>query len=170
MNPRSAAKMNPRQALSFLFSTQGRITRRQLALGILPVLIIGLAATDQLNSAPLTAIFWLAFAWPLFVATPWKRLHDMGRAGWWNIVFHVLYAIGFVFFLSEYVAAEGGWAALFDGAPPTTVDKDLTASGLGGFSTVLIALPIHLFWLYAIPSAREDNRYGPAPTATKKSR
>lgn len=159
--------MTPRAALTFLFSTEGRITRRDLAIGVLPLLVAGLAVTDLANSPALTALFWAFVAWPLFIATPWKRLHDMGRAGWWNAVFLVLYALGFLFFLGEYVAAEGGWSMLFDGMPPSTVDKDLTAGGLGGFSTVLIALPIHLFWLYAVPSAREDNRYGPARAASK---
>lgn len=147
----------------YLLSVEGRISRLGLALGMLLPLLVVIWVTDLLDNWVLTSAAWLAFAWPLFVATPWKRLHDTGRSGRWNLVFLAFYVLGFGFLLTEYVAAEGGWAALFDGEPPSTRDDDLSASGLGGFSTVLIFLPIHLFWLYLIPSQRGDNRYGPPP-------
>jgi len=157
--------VTPDAILRFLISTQGRINRKQLALGILLPLMVAVWITDALNSWVLTALVWIFFAWPLFVATPWKRLHDQGRSGRWNLIFLAFYALGFVFLLGEYVPAEGGWAALFDGQEPSTVDDDLTANGLGGFSTILIFLPIHLFWLYLLPSQRGANRYGPPPSA-----
>ncbi|MEM1379313.1 MAG: DUF805 domain-containing protein [Pseudomonadota bacterium] len=157
--------MTPQAAWTFLTSTQGRISRRGLALGVLLPLFISLAIVDALNNAAVTALFWLLAAWPLFVATPWKRLQDMDRTGRWNLVFLPFYALGFGFFLGEYVLAEGGWAKLFDGQAPETIQTDLTASGLGGFSTILIFLPIHLFWLYLIPGVKGDNSYGSPPRA-----
>ncbi|NRA31039.1 MAG: DUF805 domain-containing protein [Parvularculaceae bacterium] len=155
--------MTPREALTFYFSPNGRISRRGLALGVLLPMVAVLALIDVTNSPVASTLIWLVIGWPLLVATPWKRLQDMGRSGRWNVIFLAFYALGFLFFLGEYAAAEGGWSSFFDGVAPTTVDNDLTANGLGGFSTILIFLPIHLFWLYLIPGAHGDNRYGPAP-------
>ncbi|WP_031555283.1 DUF805 domain-containing protein [Parvularcula oceani] len=152
-------------AVRFLFDPRGRIGRRQLFVGLfLPFLLLA-AIVDAFDSAALSLAFWLASAWPVFVATPWKRMHDMGRTGRWNLVFYLFYAIGFAFFLSEYVSAEGGWGALFDGVPAETTSQDLTASGMGGFSTVLIFLPIQIAWLYFIPGKRGPNDYGPGSLA-----
>jgi uncharacterized membrane protein YhaH (DUF805 family) len=155
--------MSPVSILDFLGSTRGRLSRKGLALGALLPFIVLMAVVDALDDPWITAVVWLLIAWPLFIATPWRRLHDQGRSGRWNVIFLFFYAIGFAFFLGEYVPAEGGWARLFDGEAPRTVDDELTAGGLGGLSTVLIFLPIHLFWLYVMPSARGDNRYGPPP-------
>ena len=159
--------MTPSSVLTFWFDTTGRVSRKGLALGVLLPLIAALALVDLSNSWVLTTAFWTAFAWPLLIATPWKRLHDMDRSGRWTLIFVVFYVIGFFFFLAEYAGAEGGWHKLFDGAPPETTDKDLTANGLGGFSTVLIFLPIQLFWLYLVPGTKGDNRYGPPPQPGK---
>lgn len=151
------------RALRFLTDPSGRMGRRSLALGsFLPFLVvIGLA--DAADSMAVMVAAWALIAWPVLVAHPWRRLHDMGRRGRWNLVFYGFYLLGFAFFFSEYVPAEGGWAALFDGAPAETIDDELTASGLGGLSTVLIFLPIQLAWLYLIPGQRGPNPYGPDP-------
>ncbi len=155
--------MSPQAAFTFLFSPTGRISRKGLALGLLLPFLLVVAASDYANSWVVSGLVWAFFAWPMFIATPWKRMHDQGRTGKWNLLFLFFYVVGFSFFLGEYVAGEGGWAALFDGQDPSTIDDDLSASGLGGFSTVLIFLPIHFFWLYLIPSQSEPNAYGPPP-------
>ncbi|MEM6747549.1 MAG: DUF805 domain-containing protein [Pseudomonadota bacterium] len=155
--------MTPKDAINHYFSPRGRLSRKGLALSVLLPLLAVMFAVDASNSPALSAIIWALILWPLMVATPWKRLHDTGRTGKWNAIFLVFYVIGFTFFLGEYVPAEGGWGALFDGQDPTATDDDLTASGLGGFSTVLIFLPIQLFWLYLIPGTEGENRYGPSP-------
>ena len=147
-----------------LADPRGRSGRRALLIGnLLPFLVLAFV-TDRLDSATASSLFWLVVAWPLLVAGPWRRLHDMGRRGAWNLLFYGFDAVGFAFLLGEYVPAEGGWGALFDGVPPRTTDDALTASGLGGFSTLLIFLTIHLAWLYLIPGQRRANPYGPPRT------
>jgi uncharacterized membrane protein YhaH (DUF805 family) len=148
-------------------SASGRLNRRGLALFHLLPFFAVMLVVDISDNALFTALVMALVAWPLFVAGPWKRLHDMGRSGRWNLVFYAFYLLGFLFFFGEYAAAEGGWPALFDGKDPVTTDDQLSASGLGGFSTILIFLPIHLFWLYLIPSQRGANRYGPAPNISE---
>ena len=154
---------------AFFLSTRGRMTRRELALGSFLPFFALMAASDAADSALVSVLAWAVVAWPVFVAHPWRRMHDMGRRGLWNLVFYAFYTLGFAFFLGEYVPAEGGWAALFDGAPATTADDQLTASGLGGLSTVLIFLPIQLVWLYAMPGQRAANAYGPPRSSTDES-
>ena len=139
--------------------------RRDLALFSLLPFVAVMAVTDALDSAVASGIGWALVAWPVLIAHPWRRLHDLGRTGRWHYVFLFFYALGFAFFLSEYVPSEGGWAALFDGEPSVTVDDALTASGLGGLSTLLIFLPIQIVWLYGFPGQRGENRFGPDPKA-----
>ena len=148
-----------RAAILSYLSPNGRMGRRALLLrSLLPFLAL-IGAADAADSAAVMTLAWGIAAWPLLVAHPARRMHDMGRSARWNLVFYAFYALGFAFFLGEYVPAEGGWAALFDGEPARTVDDQLTASGLGGFSTLLIFLPIHLAWLYLVPGrANETER------------
>jgi len=155
--------MSPRKAFDLYFDPRGRMSRKGLLLAILLPLFALMLIVDKSDSPAVSGLVWALILWPLLIATPWKRFHDIGRTGKWNAVFLAFYALGFGFFLGEYVPAEGGWSALFDGEQPTATDDDLTASGLGGFSTVLIFLPIQLFWLYLIPGTEGENRYGPSP-------
>ena len=143
--------------------------RRDLLLfSLLPFGVV-MAVADALDSAVASAIGWALVAWPVLVAHPWRRLHDLGRTGRWHYVFLFFYALGFAFFLGEYVPSEGGWAALFDGVPSVTVDDQLTASGLGGLSTLLIFLTIEVVWLYGFPGQRGLNRFGPDPKASAET-
>ncbi|MEM6913750.1 MAG: DUF805 domain-containing protein [Pseudomonadota bacterium] len=155
--------MTSQKALQFYFDPRGRLSRKSLLVSVLLPLFAVMLVVDASNNPVFSGLIWGLVVWPLLVATPWRRLQDTGRTGKWNAIFLVFYAIGFSFFLGEYVPAEGGWDALFDGVDPVATDDDLTASGLGGFSTVLIFLPIQFFWLYLIPGTDGENRYGPPP-------
>ena len=78
----------------FLFSLQGRISRRQYWLNfILPVLglsfIIAFVSDPQLN--PDEGGYWLVILWSLAVlwpgvATQVKRWHDRDKSGWWYFI------------------------------------------------------------------------------------
>lgn len=149
-------------AARFVLDPRGRMGRKALFFGSFVPFVVIIGIADAANSVGVMVAAWALVAWPLFFAHPWRRLQDMGRRGTWNLVFYGFYALGFSFFFGEYVPSEGGWGALFDGRPAVTTDDTLTASGLGGFSTVLIFLPIQLVWLYLIPGRKADNRFGPA--------
>lgn len=155
--------MTPGGAVRFLTGTRGRLSRRGLTLGSFVPFLVVMILADAANDPAAATLGWALVAWPVLVAHPWRRLHDLGRSGRWHLVFLLFYGIGFAFLLAEYVPNEGGWAALFDGAPSVTVDDELTASGLGGFSTLLIFLTIEVGWLYGFPGQRGVNRYGPDP-------
>ena len=78
----------------FLFSLQGRISRRQYWLNfILPVFalstLIALVSDPRLNpngGGNWLVILWsLAVLWP-GVATQVKRWHDRDKSGWWYLI------------------------------------------------------------------------------------
>ena len=148
-------------------SLRGRMRRRDLILlSFLPFVAV-MTVADLADSTAAATAAWALVAWPVLVAHPWQRLHDLGRSGRWHLLFLAFYALGFAFFLREYVPSEGGWAALFDGAPSVTVDDALTASGLGGLSTLLIFLTIEVAWLYFFPGQGGANRFGPDPKGAR---
>ncbi len=80
----------------FLFSLQGRISRKQYWLNfLLPALgislLIGFLASGADQTSPSGPMDWLAIAWSLAllwpgIATQVKRWHDRGKSGWWYLI------------------------------------------------------------------------------------
>ena len=116
----------------FLFSSAGRIGRRAFVAGALGVLALGLVV----RSVPppgLEWTGWLANPPILFCAACLvaKRLHDVGRTGWWGGI--ILMAVMIL------------W-----GRP----------QGLGGFVSMLVVAWAGVE-LLLLPGQPEFNRYGP---------
>ncbi len=75
--------------LKFFFSSDGRISRSQYWFGTVAALLVALAGYNVLEIAyllyylgafvMLLAITALSFLWV-------KRLHDLGRSGWWALL------------------------------------------------------------------------------------
>jgi uncharacterized membrane protein YhaH (DUF805 family) len=94
----------------------------------------------------------LGFCWLAYAAIS-KRLHDMGRSGWWFATGLVGWFIGsFVFALA--VALAAGTAAL---APDTPTHHAL-------FAFMLLPLVVGLVWLHMAAGDRAHNKYGPVPS------
>ena len=142
---------------SLFFSAEGRIGRQVFWIGWLMLLgahvvagwipligqVIGLVAV---------------FAW---VCLCTKRLHDMGRSGWWQLVPVVLgpvlivgsaMSIGFGAILGEITNIDTDWAAL---------------AGVGGLlvSVAIAFLSVAGFtlWLGIAEGQAGENRYGEPP-------
>ena len=172
---------SPPEALRFYASPKGRVSRRGIWLGLLlPYLAgsVGLGAVS--DSAQL--VWGALFLWPLFVAVPIKRFHDMGRAWWWVMVFGagIAFGAGYLWWdLGQAANAVGltaaeAWAdmegyaelardAVARGERSGQRGPLLSASGWGGLSTVLIFGTIQFGWLYLVPGQPAENRYGPPP-------
>jgi uncharacterized membrane protein YhaH (DUF805 family) len=95
----------------------------------------------------------LAFCWLGYAAIS-KRLHDMGRSGWWFatglagwLVASMVFAVG--------VAVAAGPAQLAPGTP--TYDAV--------FVCMLLPLVVGLLWLHVTAGERAANKYGPVPAA-----
>jgi uncharacterized membrane protein YhaH (DUF805 family) len=137
----------------FLFSAQGRIGRRSywlfmglsIAVGLIAGVIDGFAFSN-FESGPVAAIMSLASVFPS-ICIQTKRLHDLGRSGWFQLVpiLALLPAVSLFFGGGEVypaiaifivVVAFGGmfiWLGFFKGQPgpnkygePNSGDRDVT--------------------------------------------
>lgn len=169
----------------FLFNPQGRISRKGIWLGFfLPYLAITLVLGFLEAIVPLLGIVsflvGLFYFWPSMGAVPIKRLHDLGRSGWWLLAF---YGVGFALLI---VAAVGLFAspagqslleAMSDGsferyseAEQAEAFMALFSDGLSGLAIAGLVLSV-LFGLfqfvvfYVLPGQRADNRFGRDPLA-----
>jgi uncharacterized membrane protein YhaH (DUF805 family) len=93
-----------------LFSFQGRIRRTAfwvsvIIMGIVYMLLtlpLGALITPkgEFNLTPLSLIYWgalfIVFSWMSF-AIGAKRLHDIGKSGWWQLIIFIP-LIGFIFY------------------------------------------------------------------------
>ena len=118
--------------------------------------------TKQYSSGWVGTIFGL-FVFVPGLAVAWRRIHDIGRSGWWIVA---PFAVSFALVFSTMLATIG-WTALLR-AIFSTGNVSVEAGGgalvasvaiLGMFSTLLI-------WLCG-KSQPGTNKYGPNPHTTK---
>lgn len=104
---------------------------------------LGLGTVEQ--GGPVSLAVSLALIAPT-MAVSWRRLHDVGRSGWWALAPYGL------------AAAAGALALAGAGAP--------TAEALSGFLGLcaLAAFALLLFW-FIRPGEPGANRHGPEPAA-----
>jgi uncharacterized membrane protein YhaH (DUF805 family) len=144
--------------LHLLFSPQGRIRRRDFWVGF----SIVLAASLTVNVIPVVGQpLGLLILWPQ-VAVHAKRLHDMGRTAWLQLIpFAVSIAAG------TYATLNGGEALL---QALTTNDQAAfqTAVLAGGPAVAAIAAAVvfglaFLLWVGLSRGTKGENKYGPEP-------
>lgn len=146
-----------------LIDPRGRCDRRAMfyaSLGLLAVTllctaVLGLAGAD-LGGLPFQA-FNLVLTWA-FVCSLIKRLHDLGRSGWWIIA-------AFAFWI---VASFVIVAALSLAIGPTRFQAALLTQPLL-YAALVIAMSLPpfggLLWMQAAPGDTKVNRFGPVPSA-----
>lgn len=114
----------------------------------LPLLLVGMVFS----------LFMLLTTYPL-VAVQIRRLHDVGRSGWW---------VGASLFVSAATELTAAWetvAAIKAGALPLFL-RSLAAGDHAGLLVGLvavIALGITVFIFTVLPSEPRENAYGPNP-------
>ena len=170
----------------FLFNPQGRISRKGIWLGfLLPYLAISLVLGVVEAIVPVLGIVSLLvglfYFWPSIGAVPIKRLHDLGRSGWWLLAF---YGVGFAL-LVWFLGAVGVTAAdtplgeaFADGSFGTLPEEEqaallmeLARAATSGAALIPLVLSV-LFSLfqfvvfYVLPGQRADNRFGNDPLAS----
>ena len=117
------------------------------ALGILDGVIFGAEETDP---EPLGLIFTLATFVP-GLAVGWRRMHDIDKSGWWNLLALVPFALMVAGF---YPLVTGtSWDDLGGGS--------LALIFIGGFGALVAA--IYVLVLLIRDSDRGTNRFGPSP-------
>jgi len=124
-----------------VWSAQGRIGRKHywLLIGVL----VGISAASGFLPDSLKAVssaVGLACAWPT-ICTYTKRLHDLGRSGWWQLAPLAFLVLGLL--------------ALMIGPSGVMVGLGVYLLGQFGF----------MIWLGCVPGQAKTNAYGPAPDA-----
>ena len=142
---------------SLFFSAEGRIGRQAFWIGWLVLLGVQMLAGWIPVVGHALGLIAL-FAW---VCLCTKRLHDMGRSGWWQLVPVVLgpvlivgsaMSIGFGAILGEITNIDTDWAAL---------------AGVGGLlvsvAIAVLAVVGFTLWLGIAEGQAGENRYGEPP-------
>jgi uncharacterized membrane protein YhaH (DUF805 family) len=139
------------------FSAYGRIRRQEFWISFL--VLLGVTVL----------IGWLVPIWPVVlycsICTRSKRLHDMGRTGWFQIIPAVGYTLAF--FMSLYFVA----GAFIAGHAFSDWNEALAASSVVfGLFTVIITWIVaflvdlgFLLWIGCAEGEIGDNRFGPEP-------
>ena len=166
----------------------GRATRAEYWWWVLAVVIgssIFTAVDSSITSfsgqdyAPFATIFSLALILPKLTVTA-RRLHDIGKSGWWQMVWYAAIPVAFITFMIGLIlaivlgASEGGsWEFLEGGLTWETDDIPFSAASvlallLGVGIAFLIGLGVFiwsLIWLISQGQA-DTNHYGPDPRAS----
>ena len=142
---------------SLFFTAEGRIGRQAFWIGWLMLLGAHVIAGWIPLIGQLVGLI-AVFAWVCLCS---KRLHDMGRSGWWQVLPIVLgpvlivgsaMSIGFSAILGEITNSDTDWATL---------------AGVGGLmvsvAIAFIAVAAFTLWVGISEGQHGDNRYGEPP-------
>lgn len=137
-----------------LFWVAGRLPRKPYWLGVLALLIVSLGArilSEALGPPVSAALYALAQALVAWVAICifTRRLHDLGRSGWWQLPAFGLTVAGFATARPEVAAAMG--------TGPTGQAVGVIV-GLAAYFGFIISLGI-------VRGMSGDNRFGRDPHA-----
>ena len=171
----------------FLFNPQGRISRKGMWLGfLLPYLAVSFAVSIVAGFVPVLGLLSLLvsffYLWPSIGAVPIKRLHDLGRSGWWLLLLYVgSFAFLILFMIGAFGSEQGQayMAAAEDGSLVTMSEAEQAAllwgmvSGAASTTLGLIGLVLSVLLslftfvlFYVLPGQRRDNRFGNDPLAS----
>ena len=141
-----------------LLSFEGRLRRSHFWIGFL----ILFGANVVLGWIPLIGlIVWLASIWG-HVAISVKRLHDMGKTGWFAVIPWVANIVGFIMIISAVGMSIITNPQAFESEDPSAA-LSMLGSMMGGLSIMLLAGLGFLLWIGLVDSQRGDNKYGPNP-------
>ena len=142
-----------------LLSPSGRISRQPYWIATLVLVGAGVVA----SMVPfLNLIFFLASIY-FWICVYNKRLHDLGRSGWWQLIPWVAGIASLAALITAFIPILG---TLMSGvrddeavlAAMLGSGSALLVSGLGG----LVGLAFHI-WLGLMPGQPGANKYGPNP-------
>lgn len=141
-----------------LFSFEGRTRRSHFWIGWL----ICLGASVVAGWIPLLGILIsIGLIWPN-VAITVKRLHDMGKSGWFAVIPWIVTIAGACFaFATMGISAVTNTAALEREDPAAILA--LIGPAMGVFALVCLVGLGFLLWIGITDSQPGDNRFGPNP-------
>ena len=146
---------------SALFSFNGRLRRQHFWISWLILLGAGVV----LGWIPfLGIILSLAMIWPN-IAIVVKRLHDMGKSGWFAVIPWVANIVGFFMIVSAVGMTIFTNPEAFESEDPTVM-LSMFGSMMGGLAVMFLVNIAFLLWIGVTDSQSGDNRFGPNPKGT----
>ena len=143
---------------SAMLSFNGRLRRQHFWISWLILLGAGVV----LGWIPiLGTLLSIAMIWPN-VAIMVKRLHDMGKTGWFAVAPYVAAVIGFIMIISAVGTAIFTNPQAFESEDPSAM-LAMFGSMMGGFAVMGLVGLAFLLWIGITDSQRGDNRFGPNP-------
>ena len=163
----------------------GRATRAEYWWWVLATTLVGFAigAVDGvinvvMNAAigygysPLSTIFSLAILLPNLAVTA-RRLHDIGKSGWWQLAWWLIAGLGWIIFV---IALAISLISIFSGADfDRGMEGFFRSVGFGDFVPAIIGLAIAIIVTLAVfiwvlvwmirQGQTGPNRFGPDPRA-----
>lgn len=154
----------------------GRASRAEFWWWVLATALVSMAlsAVDSfINAAsavyffsPLSSIFGLAILLPNLAVTA-RRLHDIGKTGWWQLVW---FAVATLAIVPAIVGVAAGLAVLFSGGQGWNnwwEGVSWIPILLGLLVALIIWLGLSIWWLVWMVRQGQagSNRYGPDPRA-----
>ena len=161
-----------KQVLRKYADFSGRATRAEYWWWVLATFIFGMALgsvdafinsiiDQEWASSPFATIFHLAILLPNLAVSA-RRLHDIGKSGWWVLVWFILAIIGWIPVVVGFIL----W--LLGGALKGQFDAgSFIPLIIGGAITLLLSLTL-LLWIILWMARQGEggpNRYGPDPRA-----
>ena len=143
-----------------LLTFDGRIGRQEFWIGWAILFAAGIVSTF------IPFIGWiigLALIYPKICIYA-KRLHDMGKTGWLQVI---PYAVYFVAFLVAIVTAGPAIITMAMSGDTSALQSTLAGLGVALFVIFGSCVVAFAFWLWVGISATQpgENRFGPAPGA-----
>jgi len=141
-----------------MLSFNGRLRRQHFWISWLILLGAGVV----LGWIPiLGTLLSIVLIWPnLAIAV--KRLHDMGKTGWFVVIPWVANVVGFFMIIGAVGASIITNPQAFENEDPAAA-LSMLGSMMGGLSLMLLAGLAFLLWIGITDSQRGDNRFGPNP-------
>ncbi|WP_312144776.1 DUF805 domain-containing protein [Brevundimonas sp.] len=143
---------------SAMFSFNGRLRRQHFWISWLILLGAGVV----LGWIPIIGtILSIAMIWPN-VAIVVKRLHDMGKTGWFAVVPWVANIVGFIMIISAVGMSIITNPQAFESEDPEVM-LAMFGSMMGGIAVMFLVNIAFLLWIGISDSQRGDNKFGPNP-------
>ncbi len=143
---------------SAMFSFNGRLRRQHFWISWL--ILFGAGFVTGLIPI-IGGLIGLVLIWPN-VAITVKRLHDMGKTGWFAVIPWVANIVGIVMIISAVGMSIITNPQAFENEDPSAV-LAMFGSMMGGIAVLFLVNLAFLLWIGITDSERGDNRFGPNP-------
>ncbi|WP_312784797.1 DUF805 domain-containing protein [Brevundimonas sp.] len=143
---------------SALFSFNGRLRRQHFWISWL--ILLGVSVVTSWIPF-IGVLIGLILIWPNLAITV-KRLHDMGKTGWFAVIPWVATIIGFFMIISAVGMAIFTNPQAFENEDPAAA-LSMLGSMMGGLAIMGLVGLAFLLWIGITDSQRGDNRFGPNP-------